>query len=74
MEIKCATCGESFDVPLAHYVKRVTCSMECRAKYREVTTWPSPKKLRKMVQDSSYCQVARSLGVSDNAVRKRLKK
>jgi len=73
MKLKCAACGTSFEVPLAHYVKRVNCSVACRAKYREATNWPSIDKLKEMVQDSSYSQVGRELGVSDNAVRKRIK-
>ena len=36
-------------------------------------TWPSATELRNMVQTSSYVAVAKRLGVSDNAVRKRLR-
>lgn len=35
--------------------------------------WPSTKKLLQMVSKSSYVAVAKQLGVSDNAVRKRIK-
>jgi hypothetical protein len=35
--------------------------------------WPDVDTLLSMVQESNYSQVARHLGVSDNAVRKRLK-
>lgn len=35
--------------------------------------WPSTKVLKQMVSQSSYVEVGRQLGVSDNAVRKRIK-
>ena len=35
--------------------------------------WPSVKDLKIMVDKTSYSQVGRKLGVSDNAVRKRIK-
>lgn len=36
--------------------------------------WPSLEELEKMLQESNYVQVAKKLGVSDNAVRKHIKK
>jgi hypothetical protein len=36
--------------------------------------WPSVESLKKMVEETSYTAVGRRLGVSDNAIRKRLKK
>jgi len=36
--------------------------------------WPSNDLLREMLSNSSYLAVGRSLGVSDNAVRKRLRR
>jgi RNA polymerase subunit RPABC4/transcription elongation factor Spt4 len=35
--------------------------------------WPDVNTLKTLVKKTSYLQVARSLGVSDNAVRKRIK-
>lgn len=35
--------------------------------------WPSTEQLKQMVVESNYLQVAKKLGVSDNAVRKRIK-
>lgn len=35
--------------------------------------WPLSDDLLKMVQDSNFCIIGRQLGVSDNAIRKRLK-
>jgi hypothetical protein len=40
---------------------------------RYKTIWPEIDKLLNMVENSSYVQVGRQLGVSDNAVRKRIK-
>jgi hypothetical protein len=41
--------------------------------YAEKIDWPDNQTLRQMVEDSNYSAVGRKLGVSDNAVRKRLK-
>tara|TARA_R110002095_G_scaffold160117_1_gene138823 strand:+ start:112 stop:723 length:612 start_codon:yes stop_codon:yes gene_type:complete len=46
----------------------------CQSKRREKINWPNTQTLRQMVEDSNYSAVGRKLGVSDNAVRKRLKK
>jgi len=40
---------------------------------KEKIEWPSTRKLQKMVRVSNYSEVGRQLGVSDNAIRKRLK-
>jgi Zn finger protein HypA/HybF involved in hydrogenase expression len=47
----------------------------CAGKFREPTkiSWPTNEALLKMIKDSNYTQVGRKLGVSDNAVRKRLR-
>lgn len=36
--------------------------------------WPSNEELNRLVKEGSYTSVAKTLGVSDNAVRKRLKR
>ena len=36
--------------------------------------WPDNNELLKMVQETNYTQTAKKLGVSDNAIRKRLKR
>ncbi len=36
--------------------------------------WPTNKQLKQMLRTESYCSLARKLKVSDNAIRKRLKK
>jgi hypothetical protein len=52
-------------------------STRCRtcASYQQPTkiTWPSIRELKSRIASSSYSAVARELGVSDNAVRKRIK-
>ena len=48
------------------------CAAAKRAKPKIV--WPSTKKLLKMVKETSFSETGRALGVSDNAVRKRLRK
>jgi len=40
---------------------------------KEVISWPDDSKLLSMVRSSNFVQVGKRLGVSDNAVRKRLK-
>lgn len=47
----------------------------CAGKEREPTkiSWPPTEELKLMLLESSYCAVAKTLGVSDNAVRKRVK-
>ncbi len=46
----------------------------CSLKKKEKINWPNTQTLRQMIEDSNYSAVGRKLGVSDNAVRKRLKK
>lgn len=49
-------------------------SKVCKQCYKRTTkaVWPDKETLRKMVEDSNFTQVAKQLGVSDNAVRKHL--
>jgi len=47
---------------------------DCSIKTRPTKiTWPPTTQLVKMVKKTSYCAVAKKLGISDNAVRKRIK-
>lgn len=41
--------------------------------HRTKIVWPSVEDLKKMLKESSFCEVATALGVSDNAVRKHIK-
>lgn len=46
----------------------------CVGKKRKTKiSWPNVRKLIRMVEEKSYLEVGRELGVSDNAVRKRIK-
>lgn len=73
----CLDCGKGVK-------SRNVCCLSCAAKRREKNKtangfvrktkiqWPEKAVLQKMVDESSYVAVGRLLGVSDNAVRKRL--
>jgi hypothetical protein len=45
----------------------------CSFKQREKVDWPCVPELKAMVERSSFLAVGRALGVSDNAVRKRIR-
>lgn len=66
---KLCTCCSKPISKLAHRCK--SCS-----KYLQNTKieWPAHSVLTKMVLDKGYCQTGNELGVSDNAVRKRIKR
>jgi hypothetical protein len=63
----CPVCGE-----LKH-ISMKTCSPLCAAKTREVASWETIDLLE-VSKTTSNCAIARQLGVSEAAVRKRLKK
>lgn len=46
--------------------------VKCNGISKRKIIWPSKRKLKTMVEETSYSKVARTLGVSDNAVRKYL--
>ncbi len=56
--------------------KKSTSCKSCAGKDREQTkiVWPSIEELTKMLKDSNYLALGKKLGVSDNAIRKRIKK
>ena len=47
--------------------------VSCSRKAREKIDWPSNEELLLSLKESNYLQLAKKLGVSDNAIRKRLK-
>jgi hypothetical protein len=54
--------------------KKSTRCKSCAGKQRtNKIVWPDTPKLIRMVEDSSYSAVARDFGVSDNAIRKRIR-
>jgi hypothetical protein len=62
----CHDCGTSVS-------RRVKRCMTCHSKKEERVDWPTIEKVMSMVNESNYSAVGRELGVSDNAVRKRIK-
>jgi hypothetical protein len=65
----CEACNTLFK---PSHSKTKYCSINCSSKSKEKIDWPSHEKLQEMVNNSNYSAVGRKLGVSDNAVRKRL--
>lgn len=59
-------CGVEID-------RRSSSCLKCKSRPQERVTWPGHEELAARVASSSYVAVAQELGVSDNAVRKRLK-
>lgn len=47
---------------------------ECASKKREKIIWPSLETLQKELSNKSYVKLGKELGVSDNAIRKHLRK
>lgn len=70
------TPGKRVDPSLKQMTIRNTGKVNLRKSYVRKTkiVWPSHEVLAKMVAESNYSAVGRVLGVSDNAIRKRLKK
>lgn len=66
----CTVCFVNFET--TETKQRVYCSAGCFQKSQERIKWPDYNTLTKMVEDSNFSAVGRQLGVSDNAVRKRL--
>lgn len=62
----CCDCGKEI------YKSSTRCST-CNAAARQKISWPDTAELIEMVKETSYTSVARKLGVSDNAIRKRIK-
>jgi len=51
-----------------------SCSRSCAAKMSCKIDWPEPQQVLRMVNETSFWQTGIKLGVSDNSVRKYLKK
>lgn len=63
---ECAECAVIIDY-------RSTRCKSCAAKYRGgKIDWPARDELLRMISETSFSEVGRKLGVSDNAVRKRI--
>lgn len=68
--IRCQQCQKSF-LPFQRSYK--FCGQKCYRRSREVTDWPSRLELLKLTQILGYSGTGRKLGVSDVAVKKRLR-
>lgn len=64
---KCKDCFVEIDK------KAIRC-LKCHSKSNEKIEWPSNEDLIKLVKETNYVQVAKKLGVSDNSIRKRLRR
>jgi hypothetical protein len=71
--ITCAYCQQNFSVPESHAGRRKHCSTRCRDLNKRKFEI-EPEKLARWVWEEPVTQVAKALGVSDNAVRKRCRK
>lgn len=47
--------------------------VSCQNKFQEKISWPSTKDILNLLETNSYLKVGKMLGVSDNAIRKRIK-
>ena len=63
----CKQCGKLTNT------KNIFCSVKCSSKNRETIEWPTDEQLKVLVEKNGYTATGRIFGVSDNAVRKRLK-
>lgn len=70
----CGACGVELEIRTRRRRERpqVFCSHECAARGREIAAWPDDEELLRVVQQEGAREVARRLGVSDTAVRKRV--
>jgi hypothetical protein len=66
---RCVDCGTEIS---RHGMRCKKCVNKNRDRSTKID-WPSVKELKNMVKQSSYCDVGRVLGVSDNAVRKHIR-
>ena len=67
--VQCPTCRKSFQ-KLSSSTKRF-CSHKCSCESRNSTTWPTEADLRDMVWEEPVTSIAKKLGVSGAAVKKR---
>lgn len=76
-DLTCEGCGETYyRKPSERYGKRSFCSRDCKdaAGNPPKITWPTPEELLQEVEAGTCRAVAQRLGVTDTAIKKRLKK
>jgi len=64
----CKECGKG----ITKYSKSKLCKI-CSGKNQERANYPPHEELKRLVEENGYCAVGRMFGVSDNAIRKRLR-
>jgi hypothetical protein len=71
----CGSCGKEFRTTDVKRLSRpvIYCSTTCVHKKLERVRWPDLETLINMLNESNYSAVARTLGVTDNAIRKRIR-
>lgn len=76
MNRECGQCGGPVEARTRRRKERDTvyCSPRCFWSSNEVADWPSDEELIEMVERLGAREVGRQLGVSDTAVRKRLRR
>lgn len=52
----------------------IFCSLECSSQSHQKIIWPSIEELELQLKNKSMLQLSKELGVSDNAIRKHIKK
>lgn len=63
---KCPICGKYF---YKHSLNSIYCSKECLGIAQRKTERPSKEKLLELIKTTSFLQIGKIYGVSDNAVR-----
>lgn len=56
------------------YTRQKTCSIKCGGVFRKKIVWLPVIELIKLVEELGYRELGRRIGVSDNAIRKHIKK
>lgn len=67
IKLTCPVCKNEFDT---QNTEQTYCSLKCRAFSRRKAIRPTKEELEKLIIDTSWLQLGRMFGVSDNAVRK----
>jgi hypothetical protein len=71
----CSNCGKDVSIRTTRRKKknRVFCSEECLKTMPKIS-WPSIEELIQLVRATNFVQAGKKLGVTDNAIRKHLRK
>ena len=74
--VNCEVCGRLKYVTKSHLLTNssFTCSIECSGILKEHVNWPADDELSKMVWVTPVGTIARTLGISGSAIKKRCRK